>query len=114
MAGAVARLKALALRIWSPALVAYAIAGGVAAASFLSTMILARVSGPAVIGQYALAMSTATLLASFAMLGLGLWSLFARWRGGLYDWRWLHRGRGRQGRALLQLAQAPQAGHGRA
>ncbi|MCV2448294.1 MULTISPECIES: cytochrome ubiquinol oxidase subunit I [Paracoccus] len=27
----------------------------------------------------------------FAMLGLGLWSLFARWRGGLYDWRWLHR-----------------------
>ena len=70
MAGAVARLKALVLRIWSPALVAYAIAGGVAAASFLSTMILARVSGPAVIGQYALAMSTATLLASFAMLGL--------------------------------------------
>ena len=27
----------------------------------------------------------------FAMLGLGLWSLFARWRGKLYDWRWLHR-----------------------
>ncbi|WP_018001193.1 cytochrome ubiquinol oxidase subunit I [Paracoccus sp. N5] len=27
----------------------------------------------------------------FAMLGLGLWSLFARWRGGLFDWRWLHR-----------------------
>ncbi|CAM2958718.1 cytochrome bd-I ubiquinol oxidase subunit 1 apoprotein [Paracoccus aminovorans] len=27
----------------------------------------------------------------FAMLGLGLWSLLARWRGGLYDWRWLHR-----------------------
>jgi cytochrome bd ubiquinol oxidase subunit I len=26
-----------------------------------------------------------------AMLGLGLWSLFARWRGRLYDWRWLHR-----------------------
>jgi len=27
----------------------------------------------------------------FAMLGLGLWSLIARWRGKLYDWRWLHR-----------------------
>ena len=27
----------------------------------------------------------------FAMFGLGLWSLFARARGRLYDWRWLHR-----------------------
>ena len=27
----------------------------------------------------------------FAMLGVGLWSLFARWRGKLYDWNWLHR-----------------------
>ena len=27
----------------------------------------------------------------FAMLGLGLWSLWARWRNGLYDWPWLHR-----------------------
>jgi len=27
----------------------------------------------------------------FAMMGLGLWSLAARWRGRLYDWRWLHR-----------------------
>ena len=27
----------------------------------------------------------------FAMLGVGVWSLFARWRGKLYDWRWLHR-----------------------
>ena len=27
----------------------------------------------------------------FAMLGLGLWSLVARWRRSLYDWRWLHR-----------------------
>ena len=26
----------------------------------------------------------------FAMLGLGLWSLFARVRGKLYDWHWLH------------------------
>jgi cytochrome bd ubiquinol oxidase subunit I len=27
----------------------------------------------------------------FAMLGLGLWSLVARWRHHLYDWPWLHR-----------------------
>ena len=26
-----------------------------------------------------------------AMLALGLWSLYARWRGALYDARWLHR-----------------------
>ena len=27
----------------------------------------------------------------FAMLGLGLWSVLARVRGGLYEWKWLHR-----------------------
>jgi cytochrome d ubiquinol oxidase subunit I len=27
----------------------------------------------------------------FAMLGVGLWSLFARFRGKLYDGKWLHR-----------------------
>lgn len=27
----------------------------------------------------------------FAMLGLGVWSLWARWRGRLYDLPWLHR-----------------------
>jgi cytochrome d ubiquinol oxidase subunit I len=27
----------------------------------------------------------------FAMLGLGLWSLLARFRGKLFDWHWLHR-----------------------
>lgn len=27
----------------------------------------------------------------FAMLGLGIWSLWQRWRGRLYDDRWLHR-----------------------
>ena len=27
----------------------------------------------------------------FAMLGIGVWSLLARARGKLYDWRWLHR-----------------------
>ena len=25
------------------------------------------------------------------MMAVGVWSLFARWRGKLYDWRWLHR-----------------------
>jgi len=28
----------------------------------------------------------------FAMLGIGAWSLLARMRGRLYDWKWLHRG----------------------
>ena len=27
----------------------------------------------------------------FAIFALGLWSLVARWRGKLYDWKWLHR-----------------------
>ncbi len=27
----------------------------------------------------------------FAMMGIGMWSLFARWRKSLYDWTWLHR-----------------------
>jgi len=27
----------------------------------------------------------------FAMLGLGVWGAWARWRGKLYDWPWLHR-----------------------
>jgi cytochrome d ubiquinol oxidase subunit I len=27
----------------------------------------------------------------FAMFAIGLWSLYLRWRGGLYDSRWLHR-----------------------
>ncbi|WP_126172541.1 cytochrome ubiquinol oxidase subunit I [Altericroceibacterium xinjiangense] len=31
------------------------------------------------------------VMIGFAMLGLGLWSLIARWRKRLYDWTWLHR-----------------------
>nr|WP_294847425.1 cytochrome ubiquinol oxidase subunit I [uncultured Sphingomonas sp.] len=27
----------------------------------------------------------------FAILGLGMWSLYARWRKSLYNWTWLHR-----------------------
>ena len=65
-----ALVRKLLLKVWSPAVFAYMISAAVAGASFLSTMLLARAAGPAVIGQYALAMSTATLLASFAVLGL--------------------------------------------
>ncbi len=65
-----ASLRAAAQRLFSPALLAYGIAGAVAAASFLSTLVLARLSGAAVIGEYALAISTANMLASFALLGL--------------------------------------------
>ncbi|MGQ5702592.1 hypothetical protein ACUJ46_11140 [Sandaracinobacteroides sp. A072] len=54
----------------SPALMAYAISGSVAVASFLSTFLLARISGAAVIGHYALAISTVNLLASLALFGL--------------------------------------------
>lgn len=57
-------------KFWSPVLIAYAISGGVAVASFLATMILARIAGAAVIGEYALAISTATLLIGFTFLGL--------------------------------------------
>lgn len=54
----------------TPALAAYAIAGLVAVASFLSTLILARASGAAAIGEYGLAMSTANLVSLVALLGL--------------------------------------------
>jgi O-antigen/teichoic acid export membrane protein len=64
------RLVAAAGKLRSPALLAYGITGIIAVGSFLSTLILARLAGPAVIGDYALAMSTAHLLASFAVLGL--------------------------------------------
>lgn len=64
------RLAKAVRQLRSPALVAYAIAGLVAVASFLSTMILARASGAAAIGEYALAMSTANLLSILAVLGL--------------------------------------------
>jgi len=64
------QLRAAALQLRSPAILAYGITGFVAVASFLSTLMLARLSGAAVIGHYALAMSTAHLLASFSVLGL--------------------------------------------
>ncbi len=65
-----ANIHKAAQQLRSPAILAYGITGFVAVASFLSTLLLARLSGAAVIGQYALAMSTAHLLASFSVLGL--------------------------------------------
>ena len=65
-----ASIRTLVRRLWSPVFIAYGISGGVAVASFLSTLILARLAGAAVIGEYALAVSTATLLTSFTFLGL--------------------------------------------
>lgn len=70
MAGVVERLKALALRVWSPALIAYGLSGAVAVASFAATLILARMSGPTVIGQYAVAVATANLMVVFSLQGL--------------------------------------------
>lgn len=63
-------MQRAAAQLRSPALVAYGISAAVAGASFLTTFLLARFAGPAVIGDYALAISTATLLGSLAMLGL--------------------------------------------
>lgn len=64
------QIRKAVLQLRSPAILAYGITAFVAVASFLSTLMLARLSGAAVIGQYALAMSTAHLLASFSVLGL--------------------------------------------
>ena len=63
-------LMASAKRLWTPAYFAYAINGAVAASSFLSTLILARIAGPAVIGQYALAIATGNLMVVLAVQGL--------------------------------------------
>ncbi len=59
-----------ARKLLSPALLAYAISGAAAVASFVATILLARSAGAALVGQYALAASTANLLATFAVLGL--------------------------------------------
>ncbi len=54
----------------SPALGAYAIKAVNAAASFGCTVLLARMAGAATVGQYALAVATAVLLAVVAVRGL--------------------------------------------
>lgn len=40
-------------RLTSPSLLAYAVSGGAAIASFIATVILARTSGPETVGHYA-------------------------------------------------------------
>lgn len=57
-------------RLTSPSLLAYAVSGGAAIASFIATVILARTSGPETVGHYALAAATANLLSLFAVFGL--------------------------------------------
>ena len=54
----------------TPAMLAYGISGCAAAASFLATFILARATGATVLGHYALAASTASMLATLALCGL--------------------------------------------
>jgi len=54
----------------SPALLAYGISGAAALASFGATLLLARTAGAAIVGNYALAVSTANMLATLAVLGL--------------------------------------------
>lgn len=70
MSKARARLRAAATQLKSPAIAAYAILGATAGASFLTTILLARLAGASVIGDYTLAMSTANLLTCLAILGL--------------------------------------------
>lgn len=57
-------------RLAAPSLLAYAVSGGAAIASFIATVILARASGPETVGHYALAAATANLLSLFAVFGL--------------------------------------------
>lgn len=91
------QLKRLMARLWTPAIFAYAISGAVAVGSFLSTMMIARLGGPAVIGQYALAIATANLLVVLAIQGLD--RMLIRQVAG--DLREKHSGRARQALKLI-------------
>ena len=64
-----ARLKALAA---SPALAAYGLKAANALTAFAATALLARMAGPAVVGNYSFAVVTATLLGIIALHGLDL------------------------------------------
>lgn len=64
------RFGSIVQRLISPSLLAYAVSGGAAIASFIATVILARASGPETVGHYALAAATANLLSLFAVFGL--------------------------------------------
>ncbi|MFA7439864.1 MAG: polysaccharide biosynthesis C-terminal domain-containing protein [Sphingomonadaceae bacterium] len=54
----------------SPAMAAFLLNVGAAGASFVSTTVLARTAGAAVLGNYAFAMTTASVLTVLALLGL--------------------------------------------
>lgn len=71
MAGLRPQLAMLASLLRSRAVHNYAIVGAAAAAQFLTTVLLARLAGAAVLGDFALAITTANLLTGIAILGLG-------------------------------------------
>ncbi len=91
------KLKSLVLRLWSPAIFAYGISGAVAISSFLSTLVIARMGGPVVIGHYALAVATANMLVVLAIQGLD--RILIRQVAG--DLREKRTGRARQALALI-------------
>lgn len=71
MAGPRPDLAKVASLLRSKAVHNYAIVGASAAAQFLTTVLLARLAGAAVLGEFALAITTANLLTGVAILGLG-------------------------------------------
>jgi|GEM_PF-1028934 len=70
MAGPRPDLAMVASLLRSRAVHNYAIVGAAAAAQFLTTVLLARLAGAAVLGDFALAITTANLLTGVALLGL--------------------------------------------
>lgn len=65
-----AAIRRLRRTLFAPALLAYAIKGGNAAASFLATVIIARTAGAETVGHYGLAVTTGALLGIIALRGL--------------------------------------------
>ncbi|KAB7647548.1 lipopolysaccharide biosynthesis protein [Polymorphobacter fuscus] len=65
----IARVRKVAT---NPALFAYGLKAGNALAAFAATALLARIAGPAVVGNYSFAVVTATLLGIVALHGLDL------------------------------------------
>jgi O-antigen/teichoic acid export membrane protein len=59
----------------NPALLAYGLKGANALAAFAATAVLARMAGPAVVGNYSFAVVSATLLAIIALHGLDVVAL---------------------------------------
>lgn len=69
------RLPGPLLRLASPALAAYGLKALNAVAAFIATALIARIAGPAVVGDYGLAVLTASMLGLIAMRGLDQISL---------------------------------------